>query len=249
MPLETCAPFIENIPAYALGALDGKELLALQSHLKTCADCQAELEAYTSVTQGLLLSTPPQAPPAALRAHLRKRLPSRQPASQKSGRPRLSWSIFTAALGLTSALLVFLAVFTLIQVQALQRQQAQLASELEASQTALAMLAYPGTQTLPFSDGGISGSLLLDQDRNVAALITWDLPQLEKNQTYQAWLIDPQGNRTSAGVFRPQVDLPFTSAAILSQAALTNYVGIGVTIEPLGGSEQPTGTRVFKVDF
>ncbi|MCU0486794.1 MAG: anti-sigma factor [Anaerolineales bacterium] len=62
-------------------------------------------------------------------------------------------------------------------------------------------------------------------------------------------MIDPQGNRTSAGLFRPEGELPFTSAALLPQADLTNFVGIGVTIEPLGGSDQPTGERVFKVDF
>ncbi|MCU0486793.1 MAG: anti-sigma factor [Anaerolineales bacterium] len=138
-----------------------------------------------SNTQGLLLSTPPQAPPAALRSRLRERLTIRQPGAQKNARPRLSWSIFPAVLALATALMVFLAVFALFQIQSLKRQQAQLSSQLRANQMALAMLAYPDTQTLPFTDGGISGSLLLDQDRNVAALIAWDLPQLEKDQTYQ----------------------------------------------------------------
>ncbi len=244
-----CAPFIENIPAYALGALDGDDLRALQSHLKTCANCQQELIAFTSVAEGLLLATPPQTPPAALRSRLREQLPSRQPVTQKTTRPRRSWSMFPAAWAFTAALMVFFAAGTLFQFQALQRQQAQLSARLVANQTALAMLAYPDTQTLPFMNAGISGSLLLDQDRNVAALVAWDLPQLEKNQTYQAWLIDPQGGRSSAGIFRPETELPFTSLAILPQADLGNYVGLGVTIEPLGGSDQPTGERVFKVDF
>ncbi len=249
MPQETCSPFIENIPAYALGALNGEETRALQSHLQTCASCQAELEAYAAVTQGLLLSIPLQAPPAALRSRLRDRLPSRQSGPQKAPWPHFTWSASAATLAAILVLLVFLNVFTIFQVITLQRQQAHLASQFNASQTALAMLAYPGTQTLPFADGGISGSLLLDKERNVAVLIAWDLPQSEKGQAYQIWLIDPQGNRTSAGLFRTEAGLPFTSAAILPQGNLSNFIGIGITVEPLEGSPQPTGERVFKVDL
>ena len=45
---EVCNHFLENIPAYALGALEGDEQLALQKHLETCASCRAELDAYAS---------------------------------------------------------------------------------------------------------------------------------------------------------------------------------------------------------
>ena len=249
MQPESCTPFLENIPAYALGALDGEEVRALQSHLQTCTTCQAELAVYSAVTQDLLLSTPPRVPPAALRSRLRDRLSSRKLSVQKTSRPHFSWSMFPAALAVITALLGFLNAFTIFQVLTLQRQQTQLATQFNANQTALAMLAYPGTQTMAFTDGGISGSLLLDQDRNVAALIAWDLPQLKRDQVYQIWLIDPQGYRTSAGLFRPESGLPFTSAAILPQADLANFVGIGVTVEPKGGSAQPTGERVFMVDL
>jgi anti-sigma-K factor RskA len=91
--------------------------------------------------------------------------------------------------------------------------------------------------------------LLLDKDRNMAALIVWNLPQLQSNQTYQAWLIDPQGVRTSAAVFHPGPNEPFTSIPIISPGDLSNFTGIGVTVEPAGGSNQPTGSRIFKVDY
>jgi len=30
---------------------------------------------------------------------------------------------------------------------------------------------------------------------------------------------------------------------------LSNFVGIGMTIEPAGGSDHPTGEQVFRVDY
>jgi hypothetical protein len=30
---------------------------------------------------------------------------------------------------------------------------------------------------------------------------------------------------------------------------LSSYIGIGVTVEPAGGSDQPTGERVIRINF
>ncbi|HLO13437.1 MAG TPA: anti-sigma factor, partial [Anaerolineales bacterium] len=66
---------------------------------------------------------------------------------------------------------------------------------------------------------------------------------------YQVWLIEPNGHRVSAGLFRPDANSPYTTEPIFSNQNLSNFVGIGVTVEPSKGSDQPTGPRVFKVDF
>ncbi|HEX9333518.1 MAG TPA: zf-HC2 domain-containing protein, partial [Anaerolineales bacterium] len=60
-------PFRENIPAYALGALDAEEAAALEAHLQTCASCRDELAAYRTTSENLLMTLPPQLPSAALR--------------------------------------------------------------------------------------------------------------------------------------------------------------------------------------
>lgn len=238
-------PFLENIPAYALGALDADESRALEAHLQSCAACQAELASYRRVSENLLLATPPHMPPPELRNRLQARLPK----AQLAPKPRFSWSLSQLGLAGAVALLLILNIFSFLQIRSLQSHQAQLTRQLETSQTALAMLSYPDTQTLYLEGSGIIGTLLLDKERNVALLTAWDLPQLQPDQTYQIWLIDPQGGRTSGGIFQPEPELPFTSATIFSAGSLANYVGIGVTVEPAGGSSQPTGERVFKVDF
>ncbi len=228
----------ENIPAYALGALDAADIRALEAHLQTCESCRAELASYRAISENLLMTVPPRQPSPALR----KRLQSRLPSAQKTKRPRFVWSFGQLAFGAALVLLLAINLVSFVQMRDFQRQS-------QNSQAVLAMLAYPGTQSLPISGGNVSGTVLLDKDRNSAAVIAWNLPKITSAQTYQIWWIEPNGQRISAGVFRPQADLPYTMQPCFSSQSISNFVGIGVTIEPAGGSAQPTGPRVFKVDF
>jgi anti-sigma-K factor RskA len=238
-------PFRENIPAYALGALDAEETAALEAHLRTCASCRDELAAYRATSDSLLMALPPQKPSAALR----RRLQGRLPGAQKFIRSRLNWSFSRVAVGMAILLLLALNVFSISQVQALQRQQTQLMDQIQNGQMALAMLSYPNTQSFPIKEANVTGSLLLDKEYNNAVLILRGLPSITDDQTYQIWLIAPNEERTSAGLLRPQTDLPFISEPIYSTQDLANFVGIGMTIEPAGGSDHPTGLHIFRIDF
>ena len=238
-------PFLENIPAYALEALDAKEATALETHLQTCASCREELVAYRATSDNLLLSFPPQEPSAALRKRIQKRLPS----AQTSARPRWRWSFSCLAVGLAIVLLLALNVVSLSQVRALRSQQAQLLDQIQNGQMALVMLSYPHTQSFPIQANKVTGSLLLDREYNNAVLILRGLPAIPENQTYQVWLIAPNGDRTSAGLVRPQTDIPFISQPLSSAQDLANFVGVGMTIEPAGGSDHPTGSPVFRINF
>lgn len=238
----------ENIPAYALGALDAEEAAALEAHLRTCEACQAELAGYRDVSENLLMSLPPRLPSPTLRKQLQARLPSAQRAQEQS-RPRFVWSFGQWALGGALALLFALNLLSFTQMRELQRQQFSLVQQLQSNQFTLAMLSYPGTQALPIDDENISGTVLVDRERNTAALVAWNLPQLSAEQIYQIWLIEPDGHRVSAGLFRPQADTSYTTQPIFAKQDISGFVGIGVTVEPAQGSDQPTGPRVFKVDF
>jgi len=151
--------------------------------------------------------------------------------------------------GLAIVFLLALNIFSIWQVRALQSQQAQLMDQIQNGQMALAMLSYPNTQSFPIKEESVTGSLLLDKEYNNAVLILRGLPTIPDEQTYQVWLIAPDGERTSAGLLRPQTDLPFISEPVYSTQDLVNYVGIGMTIEPAGGSDHPTGLQIFRVDF
>jgi anti-sigma-K factor RskA len=238
-------PFRENIPAYALGALDAKDAVALESHLRTCASCQEELAAYRATSNNLLMSLPPQEPSAALR----KRIQGRLPSAQQATRSRWNWSFSRLAVGVAIILLLLLNAFSFLQVRALQSQQAQLMDQIQNGQMALVMLSYPNTQSFAIKQESVTGSLLLDKEYNNAVLILRGLPSLSENQTYQVWLISPDGDRTSAALLRPQTDIPFISQPLSSTQDLVNFIGVGMTVEPAGGSDHPTGAQVFRVDF
>jgi anti-sigma-K factor RskA len=239
------APFLENIPAYAIGALDAEETTALESHLEACASCRTELAEYRALGASLLTATPPRQPSPALR----KRLQGQLPAAQRSVRPRFSFSINRATLGLAVVALLILNLASLIQLRQIQYQQAALSGQFENAQAALAMLSSPGVVTFPILGETITGTLLLDMERNQAVFVAQDLPPLSENQSYQIWLVKPDGGRDSAGLFRPAGGQSYTTQSIRTTQPLSNYLGIGVTVEPASGSVSPTGERVFKVDF
>jgi anti-sigma-K factor RskA len=245
MPQDQHSLLRENIPAYALGTLDADEIAALDAHLRTCESCRAELAEYRAISESLLTAIPPRQPSAALR----KRLQSQLPSAKKQARPTFTWSFSQLALGTALVLLLFTSVFFFVQMRAIQNQQASLQQQLKTNQFALSLLAYPGTQSYPIADGEASGSVLLDRERNTVALVMWRLPELGQDKTYQVWLIEPDGHRVSAGLFRPQPDASYTTQPVITGQDISKFTGVGVTIEPAGGSDQPTGPRVFKVDF
>jgi anti-sigma-K factor RskA len=239
----------ENIPAYALGTLDAEDIPALESHLQTCESCRSELAEYRALSDGLMTALPPKHPSAALRKRLQSQLPSAQKTVQKRSRPRPGWSFGQLAIGTALVLLALFNVFSFLQMREIQRQQTTLLQQLKTNQFALSMLAYPSTQAFPISGDHLSGSVLLDRERNTVALVMWHLPELGEDQTYQAWLIEPDGHRVPAGIFRPQNTSAYTTQPIYAKQDVSNFVGVGVTIEPAGGSDQPTGARLFVVDF
>jgi anti-sigma-K factor RskA len=244
---ESCESFQNLLPCYALDALDPDEVKALQAHLRSCADCQAVLEEYRTVSNGLLFAMPRQSPPPRVRARLIARLaPDKaQAASRRTGRV---WSAWQWAMGLALAALVALNVSTLAQLNAVQRSQATLTEELYTNQKALSLVAYPQSRTFTVS-GQATGTLVLNSELASGVLFAWGLEPLDAAHTYQVWLIQPDGKRVSGGLFRPEPDESFVSAFISLPQPLSEFVGMGVTVEPLGGSPGPTTPRVIGATF
>jgi anti-sigma-K factor RskA len=69
------------------------------------------------------------------------------------------------------------------------------------------------------------------------------LPPLEAGKEYQLWLIR-DGQRTSGAVFSTDEN-HYGGTRIRAPLSLLEYSAVGITIEPEGGSSQPTGTQVL----
>lgn len=239
----------ENLAAYALGTLDEDETRMLEEHLEHCLECQTELADYMAVSESLLSALPPRAPSPRLRGELKAHLPNNKKPSGAGlfqFLPQISFVQMTIAVALI--FLLGLNLYSALQMRGLQLQQAELVQRVDTEQSAIAMLAYPNTQRISFNEG-VAGSLLLNTETNKAIMFTWDLPELPDNQTYQIWLIDAQGNRISGGLFETYPEQGYTSVEVAVSSPLKGFVGLGVTIEPWGGSPGPTGTTVLKVNF
>jgi anti-sigma-K factor RskA len=85
---------------------------------------------------------------------------------------------------------------------------------------------------------GTSGDSRLDYSIELAAAVVTfeDLPDVEDDETFQLWVIDDDGP-TSAGLFRPA---PGQTQVLLDEPVAPGVV-VGLTVEPAGGSLQPTG--------
>ncbi len=239
--------FRENLGAYSINALDAEETAALQTHLQTCDSCRATLAEYQRVSAGLLSALPPQSPPPNLKRSLAARLPS----AKKTIRPRwqIQWTFGQSAAAIAFILLLGMNLLSFFQVRALQLQQADLVRHFEMERTALAMIASPGAQTLPISSEKVTGSLIVGIEKNSGILILSNLPELKEGETYQIWLIKPDQGRVSAGLFEENHENNVTIVSLGSKDSFQGYIGIGVTIEPAGGSDKPTGPKVLGVKF
>jgi anti-sigma-K factor RskA len=237
--------FTENIPAYVLGALSRAEASELSAHLATCLVCQAELERYQQVGDGLMTSILPLQTPSTVVKRKLLAVLEKESAPVRSG---FRWNFKQLAMGAVALALIGMNLLAFQQIRDLRQQQMQLDSQIAKNHTILGMLTT-NTEVHPISGDGFSGNLLLDREKNLSYLLVWNLPALPNDRVYQAWLISPAGDRIDAGWFLPEGNRPLTSAALTSSGNVAEFVGVEVTVEPLGGSDIPTGEQVLSVSY
>ena len=238
-------PFTESIPAYALGALNRAEASVLQAHLETCDVCQAELAAYQQIGDGLLASVLPLQKPSS---SVQRKLFEQVEEKETPARSKVRLGFWQVALGTMILLLISSNLIAFQQIGSLRKQQSQLASQVEKNHNILGILAA-STEVHPISGSGFSGNLLLDREKNLSYLLIWNLPLPPQDRVYQIWLVGPNGERVDAGSFRPELERPLTSTALLPSGNFAEFVGIEVTVEPLGGSDTPTGDQILSVGY
>jgi anti-sigma-K factor RskA len=88
-----------------------------------------------------------------------------------------------------------------------------------------------------------TGFVLISTDGADGALVVDGLPPLGESQQYQLWLIR-NGQRTSGAVFSTDENA-YGGTRIRAPRSLLEYSAVGISIEPAGGSPQPTGKQVL----
>lgn len=81
---------------------------------------------------------------------------------------------------------------------------------------------------------------------DAAVLVMNDVPPPQPGSVYQMWLEGADGSMTPAGTMGPEDVAPSTTAVI---TGVRDASGLAFTVEPPGGSPQPTGDVVARVPF
>jgi anti-sigma-K factor RskA len=131
-----------------------------------------------------------------------------------------------------------------------QSDTRQQLSQAHAQAAAIAVvLAAPDARTAsgPTSLGGRT-TVVVSAELRELVVTTSDLPALSDGKVYQLWLIGPAPAAVTA--FRSAGLLPSAASGLTAPYLASGLVGgdkLGITVEPPGGSKQPTTTPIVQL--
>lgn len=128
------------------------------------------------------------------------------------------------------------------QLAGKQQELATLQAQTQELQPVINVLRQPGARlvTITAQDNPtqVQGYLLLRPDTREAFVTTASLAPLPQGQTYQFWLIS--GDQLESGGIFGLNQQGVGTLKIEAQRPLGQYQAIGISVEPAGGSAQPT---------
>jgi anti-sigma factor RsiW len=229
--------------AYALHALDVAERARFEDHLAQCAACRKEVAELQQTAARLGVAVDAR-PPEQLRAQVlaaARRVRQLPPADARlRPAPSRNWPLWLTSVAAAAA--VVTAVLLGVQVSRVDdrlSETTQLLDELGARQDALvSVLAAPDAEVRS-TRGALSATVVVSERQDRLVFLPRRVPAPRSGETYQLWLIGPDGAR-SAGVFA-QAGRP------LEAESLGAAEQVGVTVEPAGGSPQPTSDPILQL--
>lgn len=238
-----CEQAEELLGAYALDALPAEEAASFRAHIANCPDHAARAAELRATASTLAATVDDVAPPPRLRARIADAVaataeapapaPSRlvdldsrrAPSSRFAGLAAPAWGAIAAVLAIAVAGLIAWNV-------ALQG-----GSTSDARVQAVTMLQQ---------DTGATAGFVVVFDDGSASVVADALPRLDTAQVYQLWSLDESGQATSLGLMQYD-DRGVANADITLDGDNTRTVAI--TIEPAGGSDQPTTAPLYLAEI
>ena len=210
------------IAPYVLGAVPEDEVAAIRAHIVTCEECMAEAERFAEATASLaLLVGDEEELPSGFADKVIAQV--RPPAEVSAPQPRVWWrNVFAAA-----------TVVLLIAVGALGALLLDARSDANDRQalTEAVVAAAPGIEL----NGDVAERAKLLTGLDQATFVATGIDEAPSGKTYQLWFIE-DGTPVSAGTFDPREGI----AVLRVPQEFETGSAAAVTIEPTGGSDQPT---------
>lgn len=251
----------ELFPFYALEAVSDEERAQVEAYLAAHPEARRQVEELKQAASVLPQSIQPVEPAPRTREALMRRVTADAEARARIAKreqpagPRLTGfgSLFRTISFAGAALAVLWAIYMNVQVVQLRNEISALKEALVAQSNSLQEIATRLEQTNPsrvitVSLEGTSvqpqaqGQLIADPQGRSAVLVISGLSPLEPGRTYQVWWIEGE-TPVSAGLLA--VDEKGQGVLILnSEQAVGSFDALGISIEPEGGSLQPSGDIV-----
>jgi anti-sigma-K factor RskA len=250
------------LPFYALDALTEEERDLVEAYLIKHPEARAQLNAMSRAASALPQSVSPVEPAPRTREALLRRVAADErgrSSVQSQPSPRVNrFESFFRVLSLAGAALAIIWVLILnLQVVRLRNEIMALNGALVAQSQSLNQIIEqlpqsnaPETITVSLKGTDVQpqaqGQLIANPASQSAVLVVTGLPPLEPGKTYQVWLI--AGAPVSAGLLT--VDANGQGVLIVtSTESIGSFQSLGISIEPQGGSPQPTGDIVVLSDL
>jgi anti-sigma-K factor RskA len=257
----------EDFDLYALGALDAAEAKALESHLRACSDCAGKLAAARGRIAALSFAAPPVAPSPAVKERLMRQI--RAEAQAPSGAtpparsfvppepPRNTPLPWRWQLALFAPAFVALMLFTLdlwrendkLTREVNQFRATMIAQQRELDETRNVAHLFEASDTLHVSLAPMPGMpkgavrVMYNQKMGLLMYDGWIAPPPE-DKSYQLWVVPMEGQPISVGVFNPATS--DTAHWMTKVPAGVAAKAFAVTMEPAGGTSEPTGPMVME---
>jgi anti-sigma-K factor RskA len=241
---------------YALDALDdGAEQKRFTRHLRRCQACAEEVRGFQDVAAALAFAAAAE-PPPELRDQVMaavgrtRQLPPVMPRRRLLGWLRWpSQSVWLPRLATATAAIAIAAVVAL--GIALSGAEQQLSSARAQSQAIAAVLRAPDLKAVsgPVTTGGMA-TVLLSAGKRELVVAASGLAALPAGKVYELWLIGPSSTQETA--VRRAGLLPPALAGLTTPVLASGLVAgdqLAMTVEPAGGTAQPTTTPILQLSL
>ncbi len=240
--------------AYVVDALDDAEREAFEAHLPGCVDCQAEVASLREAT-ALMADDATMTPPASLRASVLAGISTVRPLPPEVDRSSVAASPAGAEEpGATvvpmrrrrlkmASLAAAAAVAATIAVGATWHPWEETTTGTLSSADQVLTAGDAQKVSIDFKDGS-SASVYRSKSQGRAVILTHDMAAPPAGKVYELWLREAGGDMVPAGLMSRAGD-----NKVLLDGNAGKATGVGITIEPKGGSKAPTTEPIAVFDL
>jgi anti-sigma-K factor RskA len=250
----------EDFDLYALGALEGVEKQALESHIAFCLGCAQKVADARGRIALLALAAPPAKAPAIVKERLLQQIRAARGQGgavltemelQPASRTVLSrWTAIRLPIAAVLAAATFLLWNTNrrldSQLAALRVSAQRQEQQLQDAREIMGLITARDTITVQLAPQPAmpQGTAHVMYNTKMGMLMyEGQIPPAPAAKSYQLWLVPASGNPISCGVFNPVAGQPDHWMMKLPEGIEPK--AFAVTLEPSGGMPQPTGPKVL----